>query len=185
MSKIFIFHGSFGHPQENWFPWLKSELEKMGHQVIIPQFPTPEGQTLNKWMEVFDKYISQVDTDTIFVGHSTGVPFILSVLEQLKVNIKRVYLVSGFVNLINHETFDPLIETFVEKEFDWAKINKNCAKFVIYHSDNDPYVPINSAHEFADKLGVNVNIVSNAGHINEESGYIKFDLLLENIKSVL
>ncbi|KKS50273.1 MAG: hypothetical protein UW01_C0001G0132 [Candidatus Nomurabacteria bacterium GW2011_GWA2_43_66] len=22
----FIFHGTEGHPQENWFPWLKKEL---------------------------------------------------------------------------------------------------------------------------------------------------------------
>jgi len=25
---VFIIHGADGHPKENWFPWLKSELGK-------------------------------------------------------------------------------------------------------------------------------------------------------------
>jgi hypothetical protein len=24
----FIFHGTEGHPQENWFPWMKEKLFK-------------------------------------------------------------------------------------------------------------------------------------------------------------
>jgi len=27
---FFIFHGIYGNPEENWFPWLKKELEKKG-----------------------------------------------------------------------------------------------------------------------------------------------------------
>ena len=38
---IFIFHGTEGHSQENWFPWLKAKLEEKGCKVFVPQFPTP------------------------------------------------------------------------------------------------------------------------------------------------
>ena len=37
--KIFIIHGSFGNPGENWFPWLKIQLVNCGHEVITPTFP--------------------------------------------------------------------------------------------------------------------------------------------------
>src|SRR3989338_4142675 len=42
MSNVFIFHGTGGYPEENWFPWLKKELEELECKVIIPKFPSPE-----------------------------------------------------------------------------------------------------------------------------------------------
>ena len=39
MKKVVIIHGANGSPEENWFPWLKKELETKGIEVIIPQFP--------------------------------------------------------------------------------------------------------------------------------------------------
>lgn len=74
MSNIFIIHGVDGTPEANWFPWLKTELEKHGHRVIVPQFPTPEGQTLENWLAVLKNYEEFITPDSIFTGHSLGVP---------------------------------------------------------------------------------------------------------------
>lgn len=56
METAFIIHGVGGHPEENWFPWLKKELEKIGYRVFVPKFPTPEGQTLTNWLKTFEPY---------------------------------------------------------------------------------------------------------------------------------
>ena len=77
MVNIFIIHGSYGSPEENWFPWLKSDLEKLGCRVYVPRFPTPEKQSLEKWLDVFKEYDGFVDSETIFIGHSLGPAFIL------------------------------------------------------------------------------------------------------------
>ena len=84
MAKIFIIHGSYGNPNENWFPWLKKELEKEGHTVFVPKFSTPENQSLETWTLEFSKdYKRLVDEDSIFIGHSLGPAFILSLLGKL------------------------------------------------------------------------------------------------------
>jgi len=46
MPNVIFFHGAYGDGQENWFPWLKGELEEIGCTVIVPVFPTPENQSL-------------------------------------------------------------------------------------------------------------------------------------------
>jgi hypothetical protein len=44
--KFFIIHGTCGEPDGNWFPWLKQKLEEQGHEVVVPDFPGIENQSL-------------------------------------------------------------------------------------------------------------------------------------------
>lgn len=180
--KAFIIHGSYGHPRENWFPWLKAELEKQGFEVFAPTFPTPEGQSLEAWMKVFEAFLPKVDCETVFVGHSLGPAFVLNVLERLDTPVKACFFVSGFVGTLNNPEFDELNNSFVNREFDWKKIKKNGGKFFMFHSDNDPYVPMEKALELSEKLGIEPIVVKDAGHFNEKAGYVEFPLLLEKIK---
>jgi len=182
MSNIFIFHGVGGCPEENWFPWLKQKLENQGHKVFIPQFPTPENQTLENWLKVLEQYKQYLDKHSILIGHSLGVPFILNVIEKHIVN--AVFLVAGFVGKADNE-FDEGMKTFAQREFDWAKIKNNCNNFYIYHSDNDPYLSLEKAERVSKNLDTEIKVVKGAGHFNKSAGYTIFDLLLEDIKGLL
>ena len=55
----------------------------------------------------------------------------------------------------------------------------------MFHSDNDPYVPLEKAKNLAKNLDADLTIVKNAGHFNEKAGYTKFELLLDKIKKEL
>lgn len=53
-SNAFIFHGTAGSPDGNWFPWAKRELEAVGIPTTVPRFPTPEGESLKAWLGILD-----------------------------------------------------------------------------------------------------------------------------------
>jgi predicted alpha/beta hydrolase family esterase len=182
MKNAFIIHGAVGHPQENWIPWLKSELEKLGYTVTVPQFPTPEGQSLANWQQVFEPYKKDITNETLIIGHSIAAAFILSVLEQIHTTVKGAFLVSGFIDNLGEEFFDNINHTFYKKQFNWDKIKKN--HIVLFHGDNDPYVPMERAMELSEKVGSLTEVIENGGHLNEKAGFKKFDLLLEKIKEV-
>lgn len=185
MVNVFIVHGAYGNPEENWIPWLKEALEKASHKVLVPTLPTPEGQTLENWLKVFQKYEAFLDKNSIVVGHSVGAAFLLNILEQTKNPIRAAFFVSGFTGLLHNPTFDEINRTIADRTFDWPKIRKNCRKFYVFHSNNDPYVPWEKAEELAANLETDVIVVEGAGHFNEKSGYTKFELLLEKIRAEL
>ncbi|MBU0671209.1 MAG: alpha/beta hydrolase [Patescibacteria group bacterium] len=180
MSNIFIIHGVGGDPQENWFPWLKAELEKEGNNVFIPHFPTQESGMLEAWWKVFNEYKDQIDENTIFIGHSLGAPFILNVLE--KYPAKAAYLVAGFVGPQDNQ-FYKYTKEIADRDFDWNKINDNCSNFYIFQSDNDPYIPMEKAEELKEKLDTEYILIKNAGHFNEKAGHKEFPELCTHIKS--
>jgi len=175
--KVIIIHGAHGYPEENWFPWLKLELQKLGHDVVVPRFPTPEGQNLKNWMSIIKRY--QIEDNTILIGHSIGATLILRILERNRA--RAAYLVSGFFGALDNKEVDKANSTFFEKPFDWDEIKSNCKKIVMFGSDNDPYVPVKKRDELAEKLGIKPIIVKGAGHFNTKAGYTKFELLLKEL----
>lgn len=180
---FFIIHGIYGHPEENWFPWLKKELEKKGHAVTVPKFPTPIGQTLENWLKIMKKYEDKINQDTILIGHSLGAAFILDYLEQSDKEIRAAILVAGYHELPENK-FKKLNEPFVNKKFAWNKIAENCEEFIVIGSDDDEYIPESVTRRLAFKLDAELHVIHNGGHLNADAGYKKFPFLLEILDKI-
>jgi uncharacterized protein len=181
--RFIIIHGAMGYPGENWFPWLAEQLSQEGAKAMVPAFPTPEGQSLDKWLEILNAEAGKLDDKTVLVGHSLGNLFILRVLERAKAPIKAAFLVAALTNqALGIKDFDAINTTFYHGDLHWDRIRSNCGAFYNYHSDNDPYIPLARGQEVADNLHTNLNIIKGAGHFNATAGYTKFDRLLADIK---
>src|SRR5579862_4565177 len=93
-QNAFIFHGTAGSPEGNWFPWLKHELEAKGIAATVPRFPTPEGESLEAWFEVLDTQEQKITKNSLLIGHSKGGMFLLKVLERLQEPVPLAVFVS-------------------------------------------------------------------------------------------
>jgi predicted alpha/beta hydrolase family esterase len=181
----FIFHGTGGNPESNWFPWLKGELEKKGVPVFVPQFQDPrENHYLEDWLKVLKKYEQRIDEQTILVGHSLGGLFLLRVLERLNHPVAAAFFVAAPVGVKPILYYDS-DEKFSGFEFEWDKIKGKANNFFVYHSNNDPYVSLGNGELLAKQLGVQLTMIPNAGHLNAESGYTKFYKLLKDVNGIL
>lgn len=181
---VFIFHGTGGHPQENWFPWLKSQLEKRGYRVFVPQFPSPVDapSKIDEWFAVMKNYEQFIDKNTILIGHSLGGIFTARILETIQNPVRAAIFVGSPIGVKPILNFDQdLIFSFSGFTFDWLKIKSNAKHFVVFHSDNDPYVGLENGRELARHLGIKLTFIKGAGHFNKAAGYTKFPDLFSKI----
>jgi predicted alpha/beta hydrolase family esterase/HD superfamily phosphodiesterase len=182
MKKALILHGTNATPQSNWFSWLSDELNKLGYDVWLPQLPDadkPNVHTYNNFLLNNPDFV--IDSDTILVGHSSGAVEILSLLQNVpnKTIVSDVYLVSAFTDNLGWDVLDGM---FLE-QYNYEVIKEKARSFTLFHSDNDPYVPLEQAKYIAEKLGGTLFVKPGQGHFNLENSpkYKEFPELLELI----
>ncbi len=120
-----LLHGAHGGPDTNWFPWLHSALDAEGIDVLRPRFPTPHGQTLESWLEVYDRAFESLPrAPTILVGHSLGSAFALRIVERAAEPYHGLFLTAAFIGGLGLPDYDSINKTFFADPFDWSGIRE-------------------------------------------------------------
>lgn len=187
MKRVYIIHGWDGHPKENWFPWLKKELESRGFEVFVPQLPEPGLPEINSWVSKLAETVMSPDEETYFVGHSMGCQTIVRYLESLpnETRVGGAIFVAGFfkrlTNLEDEEDVRKIAEQWLEAPLDFSKARPHVPKSVAIFSDNDPWVPLDNQDDFRDKLGSKIIIEHNKSHFNSDANVIELPVVLEEL----
>lgn len=182
MKNLLILHGIYGSPEENWFPWLKKEMEKENVEVIIPHLPTKEPLAPENWWDAFKEYEPEINKDTIIVGHSLGAAFALKIIE--KHPVAAAFFVAPAWGKTDNE-FTPVMHAVADQVFDWEKIKANCPSFTVLYSDNDPYLTLDHGKNLTKNLSAKEIFISGGGHLNASSNYFEFPALLTEIQNQL
>lgn len=191
-----LFHGSFGYPEENWFPQLKRKLEELNQTVLVPQFPveeweeftkkgpnqTPRNQNLQNWFKKFETLLPKLNKKEkiCFVGHSLGPVFILHIVQKYNIQLDCAIFVSPFLeNPPDVWQFDVVNKTFYSINFDFEKLKKLIPISYVLHSDSDPYVNKNQPILFGKSLDSSVIFVRKAGHMGGDVKLSEFPLVFD------
>jgi predicted alpha/beta hydrolase family esterase len=181
---VIIVHGAYGYPEENWFGWLKRQLEAEEIVCHVPALPTPQGQDLQAWSSVFEQAVGDsINDQTILIGHSLGAAFILRWLEQKPRKVFAVILTGAFIGSVGDQRFDLINQSFFQTDFDWEVIRGCSRSFTCYYGTEDNYVTRQQFHFIARQLNARKIIISKAGHFNCASGYGRFPHLLLQLQT--
>lgn len=101
MKNIYLIHGWGGNPNEPMLVWLKIELEKVGHKVVVPEMPDTEHPVIEKWVGKLNESVKQINENTILIGHSIGCQAILRYLAGLSDNSKidKIILIAPWIGV--------------------------------------------------------------------------------------
>ncbi|MDB5259110.1 MAG: alpha/beta hydrolase [Candidatus Taylorbacteria bacterium] len=158
------------------------ELEKSDIYACALSMPTPAEPLCDEWVEEIGRHVQRnSDANIYLVGHSLGVPAILRYLESMPDSTKLAgtVLVSGPCTQTKNEK----LKHFLEKPFDFSSIRSKAGKVAIIHGDNDEVVLVTEAHILCEKLGGELHIVKNGGHLNGSSGWFALPDCLAVLKN--
>ena len=182
-KRVIIIHGWEGSPNNEWFPWIKKELENRDYQVLIPEMLDTEAPRIKEWVECISRLVKELDENTFFVGHSIGCQTVLRYLETLdNKRVGGVVLVAPFFETLTNlesEEEEKIANPWLKTPIDFEKIKRITNKFTAIFSDNDQFVILEENKKiFEEKLGGKTVIEHNKGHFDEDSGIFEIPVLL-------
>lgn len=182
--KFVVLHGTDADHTSNWFPWLKAELEKRGHEVWVPDLPMAERPNAERYTAFLLSQGWNFD-DNVLIGHSSGSVEILALLAALPegTKVRAAVLVGSFTKrMLDDPNWHMLAELFYEP-FQFERIKERSGRFIFVHSEDDPYCPIDQAEELHQKLGGEFVRFKDKGHFNAalDPAFTEFPELLNII----
>lgn len=174
-QKILILHGWGGSDFPHWQSWLAGELAKDYGIVSFFKFSNPDTPELTMWKSELKEHLEDFKPD-IVVCHSLAnlLWFHLCNDESIE-EVQKLYLVAP-----------PSLEHTIEELKSFFPVvapeNLYAKEALLIASTNDPYMTLDEANTLQKKLNTQMEVLKDAGHINSDSGYGKWEWILEEIK---
>lgn len=183
MKRVIIVHQWGSSSKNDWYPWAKKELEKLGNQVLVPEMPDTDEPKIERWIPVLAEIVGEPKETDILIGHSIGSQTILRYLENLSSGqkVNKVITVAGWFKLtgLGEEERD-IAKPWLKTSINFEKVKTKADKFTAIFSDNDLYVPLRENTQiFKQKLEAEIIIEKEKGHFTEDDGITQLPLLLD------
>ena len=101
-----------------------------------------------------------------------------------KIKIDKLILVSGFNNYLapdENDIHNKINPTYYVDENEIKEIKKYANEIICIYGDDDPYIPQDVFHKFAESIDAKEVIIKNGGHLDADSGYTEFTELLKYV----
>jgi predicted alpha/beta hydrolase family esterase len=149
MPKVIFIPGNGGGSTEyEWFPWVKTELEKLGCVVISPgTYPDPIVARMDVWLPYIESF--GTDENTILIGWSSGALAAMRYAETHKI-LGTVLVAPCHTDLGLQSEKE---SGYYDVPWEWDKIKNNQKWIVQFSSTNDPFIPIDEARFVHKQLG--------------------------------
>ena len=163
-----------------WRGHLQKELGD-NYEVLLPQMPCGWNAKYSEWKIWFEKLFPFFQENIILIGGSLGGIFLAKYLSEnnFPLKIKATFLLAAPFDAKDREA-DYTLGDFALGE-SLEKFSAQCPKIFLYHSEDDPVVPLADVEKYAQKLPNAEKIIfKNKGHFNLE----EFPEIVAKIKNL-
>ncbi|MFT7824607.1 MAG: alpha/beta hydrolase [Sulfurimonas sp.] len=166
--KVLILHGWGGSDTPHWQAELAAEIARDYGTVSFPLLDNCHFPSKNRWVKQVKQILEEFKPDTVICHSLANTLWFWLCEEDTMQRVERLFMVSP----PSLKTEEKTIKTFFPAPMP-AKLYAKKVRMIV--SDNDPWVSVEEAEEIAAHYDIPLNVIENAGHINEDSGYGKWE----------
>jgi len=170
-NKTLILHGWGGSDAPHWQSHLASEIAKNYGTVSFPLLDNCHFPSKNRWLKQVKKILEDFKPHTV-VCHSLANTLWFWLCQEKLETVERLFMVSPPSLSTNEAT----LKTFFPCEIP-SNVYANEIHLIV--SDNDPWIKLDEAETMAKSVNASYTVIENAGHINADSGYGKWEFIEE------
>ncbi len=167
--KLLILHGWGGSDAPHWQAELAAEVAKNYGTVSFPLLDNCHFPSKNRWVKQVKAILKEFKPDTV-VCHSLANNLWFWLCQEDIETVERLFMVSP----PSLTTTEKTIKTFFPCE---VPDDIHAKEVHLIVSDNDPWIDTKEAEEIASKIDASFTIIPNAGHINADSSYGKWEFI--------
>ena len=173
--RVLLVHGWGGSDYPHWQSWLAAEIAKDYGCVSFLKLSNFEFPNIDKWKEELLKELDSFNP-TIVICHSLANTLWFHLCNEEKIaDVEKLFLVAP-----------PSLKDVIEEVKDffpvYAPKDLHAKEALIVCSTNDPYMKLEEVKALQQELGVDMEILEGAGHINADSGFRPWPWMLDKLK---
>ena len=175
MSRVLILHGWGGSDYPHWQSWLAGELAKDYGIVAFPKLEDIDKPNLDEWLEQLCDIVNYFKPNIVVCHSLANTLWFWYASGNENIKLDKLFLVAMPSLNTNQDELSsffpaPMPESLGAKET------------YIVASNNDIWCSVDEAKEIANHYGANFKLLESAGHINDSSGYGKWEWIKEMVK---
>lgn len=168
-DKVLILHGWGGSDAPHWQAELAATVAKNYGTVSFPLLDSCHFPSKNRWVKQLRGILENFKPDTV-VCHSLANTLWFWLCQEEIPEVKRLFMVSPPSLSTEVDTIKTFFPCALPK-----KLYAHKVQMII--SDNDPYIDVKEAEILSKHYNIPLIVINDAGHINADSGYGKWELI--------
>jgi uncharacterized protein len=165
-----ILHGYAGSGPEHWQSWLAQRLRERGETVAYPDLPDPFEPRLDAWRDALAEQLRAPHGELTVIAHSLACILWLHHCREPVADgapADRVLLVAP----PSRAGAPDSIRSFFPAPLDRASVAAASSSTRLVCAPDDPYCPEGAVVLYGEPLGIEVDVLDGAGHVNPETGF--------------
>ncbi|RZG43559.1 RBBP9/YdeN family alpha/beta hydrolase [Acinetobacter wuhouensis] len=185
MKTVYIIHGYNASSNDYWFPWLKQQVEAIGHQCEIIHFDDSQHPEYGLWKHNLAEQIQSLNENVVIIAHSLGCLASLGFLSEALQGSKlfALFLIAGFNRRL--PTLPELNQFIDQVSVNDASLRLSFEHRFLFFSNNDPFVPAPFSIQLGHLMNAQMVEVKNAGHFMASDGFSEFPQLWDKLSVLL